>query len=124
MPFWSYPMSSVTDIAQMRPRVDAHRFLHLLATLAKRVESGNTSSISVGECRSWGFDTHEVVPYLLLLVEVGIVEQRVQVYDASDDAFEDYSGQADLDSLDSSRVKFWFRPTLTGAEFSSFFVPP
>jgi hypothetical protein len=64
------------------------------------------------------------VPYLLFLVEAGILEQKVQVYDESDDAYEDYNGQTDLESLDANRVKFLFKPKLSGQEFSSFFVPP
>ena len=117
-------MSSIGEIATLRPRVDPHKFLQLLMALAKRVEGFGGGSISMTECRSWGFTADEIVPYLLLLVEVGILEQKVQIYDDTDDAFEDYRGQADLDSLDSSRVKFWFKPKLTGQEFSSFFVLP
>ena len=113
-------MQYLEDIVNLKPRVEPHKFLKFLTSVAKRTEAGHTHSISIGECKKWGFSADEVVPYLLLLVEAGILEQKVQIYDYDDDAFEDYHGQIDLSSAQASQVKIWFKPKLSGGDFSFF----
>jgi|GEM_PF-4409058 len=117
-------MSWVNQVASIKARVDPVRFLTLLTSIAKRVESGQSESISLSECRKWGFSGEEVIPYLLLLVEAGVLKQRIQVYDHEDDAFEDYDGTTSVVDIDKSQVKVWFKPEVAGESFSHFFCLP
>ena len=116
-------MQNLEDIAKLKAKVDPQKFLGLLSSIAKRTEHGRSESISITECRGWGFSPEEAVPYLLLLVETGILRQKVQVYDDIDEAFEDYRGQVNLDDIPPEQIHMWFLPTVSGKEFSRFFVP-
>lgn len=117
-------MNNINEIATMRRSVDARKFLSLLRNVGERIENGHDESISIHECNRWGFSGEEAVPYLLLLVQAGVLEQRVQVYDEEDDAFEDYRGQGGLERLSEKQVRLWFKPALTDSDVSSFFVMP
>ncbi|HCE45524.1 MAG TPA: hypothetical protein DET40_18445 [Lentisphaeria bacterium] len=115
-------MNSINDILKLNAKVDPLKFLGLLFNIGERIKRGESQSLSIRECKNWGFQEQaEVLPYLFLLVEAGVLEKHLQVYDENDDAFEDYSDNVNLESIPDDQIKLWFRPALKSEDFSRFF---
>lgn len=109
-------------LATLKPILDPLRFLSLMKNIATRVETKGDYSISVGECKSWGFTPEEAGSYLIVLVETGFLNQRVKVFSDDEDMYLDINQKEDLDGIDPSQVQFWFKPTLSKEQLSPFFL--
>ena len=112
---------NICELASIKSEIQPKNYLKLLTEVVARLEKGNSNSITLRECKSWGLTEQDAIHGLFLLVRTGILSQKVAVYDEDEECFEDIRSTDELKYRNLDEIRFWFFPSVKGEELSPFF---